>query len=570
MRRTATLLLALCACNAPHHHAPTVETAAGATTSEPTASAGDGSTYVGFDMLVLDENGEPLPCNDGNVSLAVKVSYDGGVTWVPVRQQDTMTICGDQVPPDLSVVLDNSGSQDAVLPAMEAGALDLIDGVLDMDGRASVVRVSTDAWVLSELTNDRQALTDAVGSLKVHGGWTALYDGMRVANETIGRALGRSESPKYDSLTQFCEDHDRFGEVAFTNGEDNNSAQERMPSDDDDGFDTTPDDVKNLHVNGITTPKHVIGLGPRVHYDDLIDISESSGGRFLSVPDESGIPDAFSMVRRWLETTTHACVEVPQVQCGPALVDVDYTYGQGDTAVHEHKQLDVNVACPIAPARGATVTLLLTLSDPGISATNAATLVADAVSGVSDSARPRVLVVRDDNLHDDSPDDPAYVRDLLAAQGADAVLVDEPKDGMSVEDFAGYDVVWMSNPGWPMDDLATFEALRRFSGQGKGVVMQGDDMTWAMGAAFPLTPLTHLDHVSNGESVCGAQVGPTHAFTVDTSGAAGVASVPTFSYGNDLDVSTPHGDGEEVLAWGTLDDGADCVVQTPAMVRYAP
>ncbi len=570
MRHTAPLLLALAACNAPHHHPPSTETAAGATTSGPTASAGDGSTYVGFDMLVLDANGEPLPCNDGNVSLAVKVSYDGGATWVPVRQQDTMSICGDQIPPDLSVVLDNSGSQDAVLPAMEAGANDLIDGVLQMGGRASVVRVSTDAWVLSELTDSRQALTDAVAALKVHGGWTALYDGMRVANETIGRVLGRSEAPKYDSLAQFCEDHDRFGEVAFTNGEDNNSAQERMPSQDDDGFDTTPDDVKNLRVNGISTPMHVIGLGPRVHYDDLIDISETSGGRFVSVPDEAGIPDAFAMVRRWLETTTHACVEVPQVACGPAIVDVDYTYGQGDIAIHEHKQLDVNVACPIEPARGATVTLLLTLGDPGISESNAASLVAGAVQNVSRSARPRVLVVRDDNIHDNSPDDPAYVRDLLAAQGADVVLVDEPHDGMAVEDFAGFDVVWMSNPGWPMDDLATFEALRRFSGQGKGVVMQGDDMSWAMGAGFPLTPLTHLDHVSNGESVCGARVEAAHAFTVQTSSGVGVASLPTFSYGDDLDLSTPHGDGEEVLAWGTFDDGADCQIQTPAMVRFIP
>ena len=48
-----------------------------------------------------------------------------------------------------------------------------------------LVRVSTNATVLSELTTDETDLEDSISGMFVNEGWTALWDGIRLGNDVL-------------------------------------------------------------------------------------------------------------------------------------------------------------------------------------------------------------------------------------------------------------------------------------------------------------------------------------------------------------------------------------------------
>jgi hypothetical protein len=137
-------------------------------------------------------------------------------------------------------------------------------------------------------------------------------------------------------------------------------------------------------------------------------------------------------------------------------------------------------------------------------------------------------------------------------------------------------VVWFSNPGYPMDDIATLQALTQFSEAGGGVVLQGDDMSWSWGNAFSLEPLTQLKHQDNGTEYCGESIdngsGTYQVTFADSthpilSGLAG----ETFTYGDDIDTVTANRVGAEVLATATVVTGKkkNCK-DKPVIVAYTP
>ena len=547
-----------------------------ATTAHQVRVNGTGTTtYVSVDILATADGGEPIACSQGALDVDVRVSLDGGRRWVQMREGSVTVRCGDASPPDIAVLIDNSGSQEAIEAATREGAEGLVDGVIGLGGRASMVRVSTFSRVLQDLTGEAAALEEALPELTVNGGWTALYDGVRMANETLGRALARTETPRWSSLAEFCDDYRPRGVVAFTNGEDNNSAEERLAGPDGDGYATTVDDISRLHVDGVTTPIHVIGVGPRVDESGLSAIAEASGGRAVIAPDTAAIPDAFDVVTSWLDASAHVCAEIPTRGCGPALVEVSWTWQTADGPLSGVVQRDVHVTCPVDGPTGAAATVLLTLSDPEIPAASASTLAANAVAWTSPVAAPRVLVVRDDGHHGEDMEDSTIIADWLLDAGYAVTFIEEPPGGLLEADVSAYDVIWFSNPGWPMDSLTSFETLRRAAALGRGVVLQGDDMSWSLGSAFSLAPLTHLQHQDNGTSTCGRctdnRGGDRFDVALQANGhpiGAGVAE-GAWRYGNDIDASVGLGEGEQVLAEASLVSG-DCVARRPAVVAWEP
>lgn len=142
--------------------------------------------------------------------------------------------------------------------------------------------------------------------------------------------------------------------------------------------------------------------------------------------------------------------------------------------------------------------------------------------------------------------------------------------------LSDFDAVWFSNPGWSMDDPTTLQSLQQFLAGGGGVVLPGDDMSWSMGHAFPMTPVTHLIHHNNGTRTCGHLTdnnrGDHYRVTYDDRShpLIGDLAGAGFLYGNDIDHSEPAREGEEVIAWAVLDVDPECELHTPVIVGYDP
>ncbi len=223
-------------------------------------------------------------------------------------------------------------------------------------------------------------------------------------------------------------------------------------------------------------------------------------------------------------------------------------------------------------------TILLTLSNPGIPTEIAGQLAKQAVNWTSPQSPSRVIVVRDDSHNGEFVADTMFVVDLLRAQGYEVDYLEEPEDGIDPSDVEDYDVVWFSNPGWPLDDRKSFDTLVAFSEEGGGVVLQGDDMSWTSTNDLNLSPLTYLENIDNGSSFCGVSIDNNSGggqyrvtFTDDAHPVIDGLQGQSFTYGDDIDHSVPLAQGEEVLAWATLDgDDGSCEMRSPVVVTFGP
>lgn len=541
---------------------------------------GSDGAFVGFDVLVTDAAGRAIPCGTGSLSATVAVSRDGG-PFEPVGASQIQVTCASDAVGQLAIAVDNSGSEAGFLAPLRAGVDAAIDAIAAVGGEASLVRVSTTAQVLAPLTSDAATLRAAADRMFVANGWTALYDGVRLANETLGgRVVPAAAADRFPDVAAFCAAGRKHAIAVFTDGRDNNSADEHAADYDTDaypgdGIDTSLEDLYNLRVGSVTTPVYAIGLGDEVDGDALAALALGTGGRYLPIDDAGDLAAVFPMIADYAGATHQVCAELPGDGCGDVDLRIDYEWTDGVDVIAGSRVEHIHVDCPAAPAAGRTATVLLTLSNPGIPRDDAGTLAANVARWVSPVAAPRVLVVLDDNHHGEFAGDADTVAALLAERGIDADRLDEPADGIAVDAFAGYDVVWLSNPGYPPDDRLTIDALSAFAEGGGGVVLQGDDMTWSFGHAFSMAGLTHLDHIDNGVRACGKKIddnrGRSYEVTLDPSGhpvVAGLDGLP-WMYGDDIDRAAPRGEGERVAAWARFEKGS-CAVQTPAIVVFDP
>lgn len=222
----------------------------------------------------------------------------------------------------------------------------------------------------------------------------------------------------------------------------------------------------------------------------------------------------------------------------------------------------------------AVTTILMALGDESdsqlvVNGASAQLVAESIIRYTSPKTKPRILLIHDYNSQSESPTDFAYTASLL--ERFEVVRLNEPADGVRAKDLEGFDVIWLSNPGHPMNSSKTRDALIAFTG---GVVLQGDDMS--IGQNFDNSALTGLKTIDNGTSVtCGGKsynhddnAGEKYRVSLNQDKIPGVdSSTIEFRYGNDIDKTTPIRKDLEVLA--TAKGGpASCVEDRPAIVRY--
>ncbi|MBK7828441.1 hypothetical protein [Nannocystis sp.] len=263
----------------------------------------------------------------------------------------------------------------------------------------------------------------------------------------------------------------------------------------------------------------------------------------------------------------------------------DLLAAQGDPAPsHDDLRVPIHagVECPIT---GNTVVMVLTLHGPNgktLASADAKTLTKNAVDFVNPAGgTPKILLIHDYNNHDeDNADVAAIGADLKGLYGAANVTITEPTRIVRPEDVAGFDVVWFSNPGWPMGNISslptTFNTLLDFRGGGGGLILQGDDITQSSTPTLPLMEtLTYMRFSNNGTNACGLGIDNWGDSAYDVSFASETHPLLTglsgksFKYNNDIDHSSAMMLGEQVLATGKVASG-NCSVSTPALVAIDP
>ena len=98
-----------------------------------------------------------------------------------------------------------------------------------------------------------------------------------------------------------------------------------------------------------------------------------------------------------------------------------------------------------------------------------------------DCGDAKILMVLDDYHHNEDLDDFEKTYENLRTLGMDVTKMNEPQNGLTWDMAKNYELLWFSNPGWPMDDINSLNVIKQFYGDGRPVVIQGDDMTWSEG-----------------------------------------------------------------------------------------
>ncbi len=573
------MIATIAGCQEDGDEAPPVQTERGVIVQHLRGSQAAAGTYIGLDFLATDANGQPIPCDSADLTVDVEVAFaDAPTQFVPVRDGTVRVRCVNDRSANIGMVVDNSGSQKSVIDLTKTGAKNFASEIMTDGGSISVTRVSTDSSVLTGLTDDAVTVQQELDGMFVNGGWTALYDGIRLGNETLGASLNASAAqPTYTDVDDFCDSSKRYGIVAFTNGYENNSAQQKLATPTNDGIDTSLDDLKQLSVDSVGTPLYIIGLGDEVNDAELQDLSDSTGGRYLQVATEQDIPAAYDFIADYQSASSKVCLEVGRRGCGQTTVRVSYSYATSQGTFEGAQDYPIYIPCEQEPQQGRVVTIVLALSDPGIDEGVATTLIRNSVNYTNPTNDiPRMLFVQDDNYRGEHLLERDFLANKLTDIGFDVTPLDEPAAGLTDADVAGFDVVWFTNPGWPWDDRSTYDVLTRFVAAGGGLVLSGDDISWSMGRNFPVTDLTLLDHQNNGTSTCGEKTdnnaGKSYEVKTTTSTHPVLDMIEgiTLTYSNDIDHSSPAMRGEEVLAWATLENAPNCMVRTPVVLAYDP
>ena len=318
------LIALLSACNAGTAPEPGVVGPAVSVQRVRTSWHADG-TYVAIGVLVTGNQGQAVDCDNAVLETTVEWSDQGGSgPWTAIDGGSVVTECTQGVGADVALVVDNSGSENGFVPDLQAASADMLEGVLANEGSASLVRVSTNSEVISGLTADGAPLYTGLDDMFVDGGWTALWDGVRMGNETLGSgsALGTSD------LGDFCQSTGRVGVVAFTDGQDNNSDDvqdydhEKYPGD---GLSTRLEDLFNMQAGAASTPVYAIGLGNEVDTGALQTLADTTGGRYQHISDPSQLSQVFETLGDYFSADQQVCADVPVGVCGPLWLKVSWS-----------------------------------------------------------------------------------------------------------------------------------------------------------------------------------------------------------------------------------------------------
>jgi hypothetical protein len=164
-----------------------------------------------------------------------------------------------------------------------------------------------------------------------------------------------------------------------------------------------------------------------------------------------------------------------------------------------------------------------------------------------------ILLIQDDNHHNEWATDTLYIKGILDGLGYDVtftgegVLLNSFSTAVDMaENFKNYNVVWLSNPGWPFDDAITIAALKIAMDSGVGIVLQGDDAIYSIldPGLLQVKDISGLNYSSPDPNGTWADnnMGNVYEVTVGLGHPlqTGIA-LTQFNYGDDIDTCTSVG-----------------------------
>jgi len=285
-----------------------------------------GSNGFSMKLLSTSGNGTAIECDEEDQTVTLEImNDDGSYTKIPGEQVELK--CNKQGQGQVAMVIDNTGSVKTVMPEIKRGAVAVLEEVIKGQGAASITRVSTNSKICSEVESDPTKLRSTVEEqLFVGNGWTALYDGIRMGNETLIRANNNFNS----KAVSVCGNMPNRGIIVFTDGNENNSGDEKSYSYDRSRFpgdyiDTSLEDLLNMNVAGITVPIYTIGMGKSVDNQILEELSSKTGGRHFTAENGKEVETAFDIISNYFNATASVCAKVAESMCGTRHIKVTTT-----------------------------------------------------------------------------------------------------------------------------------------------------------------------------------------------------------------------------------------------------
>ncbi len=284
------------------------------------ANAGPAGDGVGG-FLTVAARGQPVGA--GNVDVDVWTRAGDG-DWVAAADVEVNREGNGLM--DVVVVADNSGSierwEEAIVEAVDHFGHVLLARA--HEDRLGLVRVSTTPSVIQELTADSDEFAEAAEALHVSNGWTALWAGLRMANEVLERgALDAQDNG-------ICVDRAHRAILVFTDAGDNNSAGEQgTPVDEV----TTFEDVLGLSIHGVPTAIHTVSVSPHAEVSTLHQLATETGGQARAIHNYGGLTGALHGAADSMRNHVPLCFQPAACAHDQALVEVRTGAGQSGDSV---------------------------------------------------------------------------------------------------------------------------------------------------------------------------------------------------------------------------------------------
>lgn len=166
---------------------------------------------------------------------------------------------------NINLVMDTSASMNnGKIDTAKKAALEFLNSVNFQENHLVEVISFNDLVSINQFfTKDKSSLANSISSLPLNG-QTALYDALNTSLVETSRQSGAK-----------CV-------IAFTDGQDNKSS-------------TTPEQVVDLSRK-LSIPIYIVGIGDQVQNDILTNLSERTGGYFISINDIYKLKDIYEEI----------------------------------------------------------------------------------------------------------------------------------------------------------------------------------------------------------------------------------------------------------------------------------
>ncbi len=273
-------------------------------------------------------------CDDESLKVLISVadSNSSDFTLIDTIHKKCNSLKNQQV----SMVLDNSASAKTYLDKLKTASKDLVSRLEVESALGSVTRISTNASVQHPMSDDYESLKAAIDELWSKNGYSAMYDAMRMGFQTMD--LLASTYTDEGRLDNFCDNRQRKAMVLFSDGGENNSADEfAKTAEFSEGYDIIkyPGDKIDSSLDMIIemgkkyqVPIYTIGLGDNHDVESMKKISSETGGFYISGENAEDIPKMFEKLTEYLKGATSLCFDVKKITCGNKQIKVQYQWAE--------------------------------------------------------------------------------------------------------------------------------------------------------------------------------------------------------------------------------------------------